>query len=299
MNPDAQKRQFPLDASILQRLDRLTLLTRRTLATGHPGRRRSPRAGSSLEFADFRRYSPGDDFRRIDWRVYARLERLFLRVFAAEENIPVTLLLDCSDSMYYGSPAKIELARTLVAALAYITLSGEDSVIVGALTDRLVTYRKVGNSKHAIWNIAEFLQKLPHSGITDLNKALSDVGQVVTAPGITIILSDLLAPHGYQRGLRLLQQLHQEVALLHILAPEELDPPLQGDWRLRDSEGERAIDVSISAHVLHAYRERLASFCEEIAAFAHTHQATYTLISSDLRLLDVVQTLLRQITLLK
>src|ERR1700737_2486969 len=135
----AQKR-FPLDAGVLQRLDSLALLTRRPMATGRPGRRRSPLAGSSMEFADYRRYTPGDDFRRIDWRAYARLERLFLRVFEAEENITVTILIDCSDSMYYGTPSKADLAIALAAALAYVSLKCEDNVIVGALTDRLVSF---------------------------------------------------------------------------------------------------------------------------------------------------------------
>ena len=99
--------RFPLEASVLQRLDSLALLTRRPMATGRPGRRRSPLAGSSMEFADYRRYAPGDDFRRIDWRAYARLERLFLRVFEAEENLTVTVLIDCSDSMHHGQPTKI------------------------------------------------------------------------------------------------------------------------------------------------------------------------------------------------
>src|SRR5213593_161559 len=99
--------RFPLDASIVQRLDSLVLLTRRPMASGRPGRRRSPLAGSSMEFSDYRRYAPGDDFRRIDWRAYARLERLFLRVFEAEENLTVTVLVDCSDSMSYGNPTKI------------------------------------------------------------------------------------------------------------------------------------------------------------------------------------------------
>src|SRR5918912_212910 len=141
-NETAQTR-FPLDAQILQRLDNLTLLTRKSMATGRPGRRRSPLAGSSMEFADYRRYAPGDDFRRIDWRAYARLERLFLRVFEAEENITVTILLDCSDSMHHGAPTKASLATTLAAALSYVALKCEDNVIVGTLTDRLTSYRRV------------------------------------------------------------------------------------------------------------------------------------------------------------
>src|SRR5215813_7414897 len=155
--------RFPLDASTLQRLDILALLTRRSHPTGRQGRRRSPLAGSSMEFADFRRYAPGDDFRRIDWRAYARLERLFLRVFEAEENITVTLLIDCSDSMQHGTPAKSDLAIMLAAALAYIAHKCEDGVIIGALTDRLESFRRVGSGKDAIWIIGEFLNGVPCS----------------------------------------------------------------------------------------------------------------------------------------
>src|ERR1700727_3073876 len=142
---DTEKARFPLDASVLQRLDNIALLTRHPMATGRPGRRRSPLAGSSLEFSDYRRYAPGDDFRRIDWRAYARLERLFLRVFEAEENITVTVLIDCSDSMSHGTPSKAALASTLAAALSYIALKCEDRVILGTLTDRLATFRRVGS----------------------------------------------------------------------------------------------------------------------------------------------------------
>lgn len=296
---DSGRARFPLDASVLQRLDNLALLTRRPMATGRPGRRRSPLAGSSMEFADYRRYSPGDDFRRIDWRAYARLERLFLRVFEAEENIPVTILIDCSDSMYHGTPAKSELAISLTAALAYVALKSEDSVTVGALTDRLVSCRRAGSGKHAIWTVGEFLERLPRAGATDLNRALYDLGRVINGPGLTIIISDFLAPGGYQTGIRAVRQLRQEVALLQILSPDEIDPQFQGDWQLRDSEGNQKVEVSISASILQAYRDRLSRFTEELASFAHDHGATYTLIASDTSIIDVVQRTLRQIELVK
>ena len=291
--------RFPLDSGVLQRLDSLALLTRRPMATGRPGRRRSPLAGSSMEFADFRRYTPGDDFRRIDWRAYARLERLFLRVFEAEENLTVTVLVDCSDSMSYGLPTKASLAMELAAALAYVALKCEDSVIVGALTDKLTTYRRVGSGKNAVWSVGEFLQRLPRSGTTDLNRALYDLGRIVNRPGLTIVISDFLAPGGYQTGIQALRQLRQEVALLQILAPDELEPDIQGDWRLQDSEGAGNVDVSVSPAVLQAYRARLATFTQELAAFAHSYAITYTLISSDTTVIDVVQRILRQVELVK
>jgi uncharacterized protein (DUF58 family) len=298
--------RFPLDANTLQRLDTLALLTRRPLPTGRPGRRRSPLAGSSMEFADFRRYAPGDDFRRIDWRAYARLERLFLRVFEAEENITVTILIDCSTSMDHGTPTKASLATSLAAALAYIAFKCEDSVIIGALTDRLVSYRRVTGGKNALWQVGEFLQRLPQGRdkspplrATDLNKSLYDVGRAVTSPGLTIIISDFLAPSGYQTGVRAVRQLRQEVALLQILAPDELDPQIQGDWSLRDSEGADKVNVSASPAVLQAYQERLTEFTEQLAACAHGHMGTYALIASDTAILDVVQRLLRQIQLIR
>ena len=291
--------RFPLDASIVQRLDSLALLTRRTMASGRPGRRRSPLAGSSMEFSDYRRYAPGDDFRRIDWRAYARLERLFLRVFEAEENLTITVLIDCSDSMYYGKPAKAPLATALAAAISYVALKCEDRVIVGALTDRLAAYRKAGSGKNAIWTVGEFLNRLPRSGTTDLNRALYDLGRIVSGPGLTIVISDFLAPGGYQTGIRAVRQLRQEVALLQILAPDELEPDLQGDWRLRDSEGGGKVDVSASPSVLSAYRQRLALFTQELASFAHSYAMTYTLIPSDTSIIDVVQRILRQVELVK
>jgi uncharacterized protein (DUF58 family) len=291
--------RFPLDADTLQRLDTLALITRKAMATGRPGRRRSPLAGSSMEFADYRRYTPGDDFRRIDWRAYARLERLFLRVFEAEENLTVTLLVDCSDSMQYGKPSKVSLAISIAAALAYIALKCEDGVIVGALTDRLAVYRRAGRGKHAIWAVGEFLSRLPHSGTTDLNRALYDLNRLVASPGLTIVISDFLAPGGYQTGLRAVRQLRQEVALLQILAPDEIKPDLQGDWHLRDSEGVGSVDISSTPGVLQAYQQRLLTFMQELASFAHAHAMTYAMIPSDTALTDVVQRLLRQVEIVK
>ncbi len=114
MASESSSARFPLDASTLQRLDTLALITRKSMATGRPGRRRSPLAGSSMEFADYRRYTPGDDFRRIDWRAYARLERLFLRVFEAEENLTVTILLDCSNSIVALVAANMLYGRLVI-----------------------------------------------------------------------------------------------------------------------------------------------------------------------------------------
>ncbi len=299
MANESSSMRFPLDANTLQRLDSLALITRKAIATGRPGRRRSPLAGSSMEFSDYRRYTPGDDFRRIDWRAYARLERLFLRVFEAEENLTVTILIDCSDSMQHGKPPKALLATSLAAALAYIALKCEDRVIVGALTDQLAAHRSAGSGSHAIWAVGEFLSHLPGSGTTDLNRALYDLGRILKGPGLTIVISDFLAPAGYQAGLRALRQQRQEVVLLHLLAPDEIEPDIQGDWRLRDSERTGSVEISSTPAVLRAYRQRLLAFMQELASFAHAHAMTYAMIPSDTEVIGVVQRLLRQVGVVK
>lgn len=299
MSRDNSVVRFPLDASTLQRLDTLALITRKSMATGHPGRRRSPLAGTSMEFADYRRYAPGDDFRRIDWRAYARLERIFLRVFEAEENLIVTILLDCSNSMQHGKPPKVSLASSIAAALAYIALRCEDAVIVGALTDRLAAFRRVGNGKNALWTVGDFLGHLPASGQTNLNRALYDLGRIVNNAGLTIIISDFLAPGGYQVGLRSVLQLRQEVALLQILSADEIEPDIQGDWQLRDSEGSGNVEISGTPAILEAYQQRLLNFMQELASFAHAHAMTYAMVPSDTDLIDVVQRLLRQVEIVR
>jgi uncharacterized protein (DUF58 family) len=293
-NPRSRPGSFPLDAQTLQRLDNLVLITRRAMATGRPGRRRSPLAGSSMEFADYRRYAPGDDFRRIDWRAYARLDRLFLRLFEAEENLTVTVLIDCSASMQYGDPSKASLAVVLAAALVYIALKSEESVVIGAFSNRLTAHRRVGTGTNAIWAVGEFLDRLPQARSTDLNRALHDLGRVVHGPGLTIVISDFLSVGGYQAGLRSVRQLRQEVALLQILAPDEIEPRVQGDWHLRDSEGNDGVDISITPPVLEAYQRRLLAYLQELTSFAHAHAMMHTMIPSDTSLIEVVQRVLRQ-----
>src|SRR5258708_36604701 len=129
-----------------------------------------------MEFADYSRYARGDEFRRIEWRAYAGLERLFLRVFEAEENLTITILIDCTDSMQHGKPGKAELASALAAALAYIALKCEDSVIVGPLADKLIAHRRGGSAKHPIWTVAQLRNRLPQAAPTNWNRALHDSG---------------------------------------------------------------------------------------------------------------------------
>jgi uncharacterized protein (DUF58 family) len=278
----------------LRKLEALSLATRQSFPGSGAGPRRAPRLGASVEFSDFRSYAPGDDYRRIDWNAYARLERLFLRLYRAEENLNVLLLLDTSRSMAWGQPPKIRLARQIAGALAYIGLVREDRVGAGALGDDLAAYLAPVGNRARVWQIWEFLESLPCQGSTDLGKALSSLRRRRPRPGLAVVLTDLLTDTDWRGGLRALLALRQEVVLVQVLAPEEMEPGLSGDWRLVDDEDGRPLEVTLTPRAIKMYRDRLHSYVREVAAYCHGHGITFMQFPGDISVEDAVLGLLRQ-----
>jgi uncharacterized protein (DUF58 family) len=282
------------DPAFLRKLEALRLWTRQPLHGVAAGSRRAPGLGASVEFADFRSYTPGDDLRRVDWNAYARLERLFLRLYRAEENLTLTLILDTSASMAWGTPPKDRFAQQTAAALAYLALTGEDRVALARCGSAGLSYLPPVGGRSAISRVWDALAAAPSEGAADLNGALREFGRYRPGPGVAVVLSDLLLPGGYQDGLKTLLHLRQEVVVLQVLAPDELAPELAGDLRLIDAEDGRAVEVSLTPRVLRAYRERLTAYTRAVAAFCAQHGITFLQLRSDLNLEDVVLRLLRR-----
>ncbi|MBI2868223.1 MAG: DUF58 domain-containing protein [Chloroflexi bacterium] len=278
----------------LRKLEALSLATRQSLPGSSAGPRRAPRLGASVEFSDFRSYTPGDDYRRIDWNAYARLERLFLRLYRAEENLNVTLLLDTSRSMAWGQPPKIRLARQIAGALAYIGLARDDRVGAGALGEDLASYLAPVGSRAQVQRVWEFLEALSCQGSTDLGTALASLRRLRPRPGLAVVLTDLLTDSDWRAGLRTLLSLRQEVVLLQILAPDEMEPGLAGDWQLVDDEDGRPLEVTLTPRAVSVYRDRLHSYLREAAAFCHGHGITFLQFSGDVSVEDAVLRLLRR-----
>ena len=288
-----------LSPTFLRRLDALDLLARKLVAGPVGGARRAVANGASLEFSDYRTYSPGDDYRRIDWNVYARLERLFLRLFHAEESLTLSLFLDCSSSMGAGAPTKLQLACQIAAALAYIALGSTDRVAVAFSRQRLDAYLPAVGGRSSVWKVWDFLGRVSPDGATDLNRSLEQFALRTPGRGMVVVLSDLLAPAGYQVGLKRVLATDAQLYVVQILAPEEIDPDAVGDWELVDSEGGAVVSVSMSAAVREEYRRRRASFTDEATAFCHRHGAQFLCVSSDVSIEDVVLRLLRRTRLLE
>jgi len=257
------------DDATLRKLNQLTLVAARIRAGGIQGDRRSTRRGSSVEFADYRNYSPGDDLRRLDWNIYARLERPFIKLFEEEQDLAVTILLDGSGSMSWGQGElnKFDYARRLAAGLGAAALSGGDQLSVALLRDgRVAADAGPMRGPAVLARLFRFLETLTPGGATDLNGSLRQAAIKPRRPGLAILISDLLAPQGYESGLRELLGRSYEVVLLHLLAPDELDPELAGDLQLVDIETGQGQDVSLDGGLRSLYRQRAQAWLGAVQA---------------------------------
>jgi uncharacterized protein (DUF58 family) len=264
-----------LESTFLRKLDRLSILTRRAMAGDIQGERRSPKRGSSVEFADFRPYTAGDDIRQIDWNLYARMERIFLKLFVAEEELSVHLIVDTSASMNWGTPNKLRYAKQVAAAFGYIALSNLDRVSVTAFAAGAGVAQMPGvRGKRGAVPLFGFLQKLPAAQSGDLAKSCRHYIQTARTPGPLLLCSDLL-DHGWKDAISALSSRPFEITLMHILAPQELEPELDGDFRLVDAEGGPAVEISADLDLLRRYRENLASWREEIESFCNGRGISY------------------------
>lgn len=256
------------------------------------GERRSPRRGRSVEFADYRDYTPGDDPRRVDWNVYARLERPYVKLYEDEEDLTVHILLDASPSMQWreeNSPVspKWERAVQLAISMGYIALaSGDRLVIETSSRARYGPKRGVA----ATSGVMAFIERealpaevadgrIPPNRITQATNlnAWWKRYALDARPGLCIIISDFFDPEGYIDGLNSLGSSHLDISVLHTLSPAELDPEFAGDLRLRDIEGGVTQDISLDDAALNQYKHRLAQWTGEIAENCHRRGGKYHL----------------------
>jgi uncharacterized protein (DUF58 family) len=282
------------DEAFLRQLERLLLLMRSPVRGGLKGGRRSVKRGQSVEFADYREYALGDDLRQLDWNVYARLEKLFVKLFIEEEDVTVTLLLDASASMASGRPEKLLFAKRAAAALGYIALASEDRVTVSVIAGRTSRRRGGLRGSGRVFRLLSDLSSVePATGPTDLVAAARHAAAQLTGRGVVVLLSDLLDPAA-DRVIRELAATGSELVIIHVLSPDELDPALEGDLRLVDSETGDRVDVTADLGTLDAYKTRLAAWKQGFADLAARRRASYVDLSSDTNLAELMFAELRR-----
>lgn len=281
------------DSAFLRKLDRLALLTRRAMVGDIQGERRSPRRGASVEFADFRPYTTGDDIRQIDWNLYARMERFFLKLFVAEEELTIHLLVDNSASMDWGDPHKLTYARRLAAAIGYVALATLDRVTVTSFAAGATAQLPGVRGKAGALPLFAFLQRLTAGATGDLAAACRRYARLAHHPGPLILCSDLLDPH-WEDALRALGARPFEITLLHVLAPQELRPQLDGDFRLLDAESGEAVEITADLETLRRYDESLRAWQQQIEMFCHGRSINYVPVDTAQPVEEFILAMLRK-----
>lgn len=283
-----------LDETFLRKLEQLSLLARKIRSGVSRGENISINRGASLEFSDYRLYQPGDDFRYLDWNIYSRLNRLFVKVFTAEENLTVHILLDTSRSMAFGNPTKLWYGGRLAAALGYLAVNNLDRVGVSAFAEGIEhSLQPVRQTSH-VFSIFDYIASLKPSGRTDFNRTLRDYSLQTKRPGLAILITDLLDPGGYMEGLRALLYRRFDIMLIQVMDEDELNPRFKGPFRLIDGETEDETELNVEPDTVADYQQRLAEFFGEIEQFCLSHDIEYLRTSTRIPFEDVVFSYLRR-----
>lgn len=255
------------DEEFLRQLELLQVAARRMLSGRQRAERKTRKVGSGLEFADHRNYSPGDDIRNVDWNVLQRLNQTLVRLYEEDEDLPIRLIVDVSDSMQTRNREKARTAKMLAAALGYVGLANLDRVGVTIVSGKVHETLPAVRGKGRIFRIFEFLRSCPQGGKTDLRAACQRVAARAAQPGVTVVLSDFYDLEGAFEGLNLLRFRKHEPVALQVLDRIEANPAdtgLRGDVTLVDVEGSSRSEVTLSPRVLSAYAEAHERFCEHL-----------------------------------
>ena len=304
-----------LDPTFLKKLELLRIRGRRAFPGSMRGERRSTRRGASVEFADFRKYEAGDDFRHVDWNIYARLERLMLRQFVEEEDVRIDLLIDQSQSMHFGEGmTKFDFARRAAAALSFLAISSLDQVSVAVFDSTVRSGLRASRGRGHLLTILNFLeskgQKVRHplqnqkemetvdiereeegkgknesprqTVPTNLSAVLRSYQKTTMKPGILFVISDFLDETDFRTELRLLAQRKFDVNLIQVLALEETTPESLGDLLLVDAETGSQREITVNERAITAYQKTLALFTSSLEAFCRKNGIGYTFFQSSM-----------------
>jgi uncharacterized protein (DUF58 family) len=281
-----------LSPELLAQLERLELVSRKVFRGRMKGERRSKRKGQSVEFADFRNYVPGDDLRFIDWNTYARLDRLFLKLFLEEEDLHFYTLIDASRSMEFGTPSKLHYARQLAAALGFIGLTRSDRVRIETLGQ--THPGPVLRGRQSLWRMLAHLDSIEGGESGSLAKGVKNFCVRNSGKGILVVISDLMDKQGYETAFRYLVAQQMDVYVIHVLSAEELDPDIKGDLKLVDCEDSDVAEITASGPLLRRYQQTLAAFVGGAREFCNRRGMNYLLANNQTPIEDLISGYLRK-----
>jgi len=290
------------DTDFLRKLERLHLVAKRLSWAALKGEHAVSRKGFSMEFSDYRRYQPGDDLRYVDWNIYRRLDRLLVKVFTAEEEMNIYLLVDTSRSMAVGAvgaegvQTKLDYAKKVAAALGYIGLKNLDRVGGAAFSVALHKPLTLGRGRKQILSMFSFLNQLSCTGETNLRAAIHSFTNLFPHPGFVVIVSDLFDPAGWRRALEELTAKGHQLLVIHIVEERELQPKAWGDVALVDVEGGRERKFFLDDDLVRRFQAELASYFKEIESVCASRRIDYLRTSTQVPFDEFVLQTLRQVS---
>ena len=257
----------------LKKLEYLHVVSKRAFVGQSRADRLAPKRGRGLEFADHRGYTPGDDFRQIDWKAYKRLGRLLLRLFDEEQDLPIYLFIDSSQSM--REPAKFDQARRIAAALCYIGLAHLDRVTMLPFDKTVGQETQPGRGKGRIFRVFEMLEQMETSGATDLRETFVKFAARPRQMGLAVVISDFLDPRGFEPGLKMLASMGHDVFVVHVASQMDRDPGAMGEVRFVDAETGELRDVDVTPVLSKAYGEAWEAHATDLQHFCGRYNLGY------------------------
>jgi uncharacterized protein (DUF58 family) len=280
------------------------------------GERRSLKRGTSVEFADYRDYVPGDDLRQVDWNIYARLEKVFLKLFEEEEELTVHILLDCSRSMDWSGPDldfandrvagvnitedtqprfnKLLYGKRTAAAIAYMALAAMDRISITALGATREARLPLMRGKNQTLRMIRFVEDLAAGTGGNLNNLMRTYASQTRFPGLLFLISDLFVAEGVFDGIRALQGAGHEVNILHVLSPDEINPTVRGDLKLVDSETGQMQEVSVDNKAIELYKQEFENWQRGLIEFCQRRSINYIQVDTAMPFDDLVLHYMRQ-----
>jgi uncharacterized protein (DUF58 family) len=286
-------------SDFLRKLEYLHIVSKRAFPGQFRAERRSRKLGSGLEFADHRAYVPGDDFRHVDWTAYQRLDKLLLRLFEVEQDLPIYLLIDCSRSMAAGTPAKLQYACQVAAALCYIGLAHLDRVTVLAFAGDVVRELPSQRGRGRIFKVFRFLADIEPGPSTNLRTSFTTFISRPRARGVAVVISDFLDPAGFAPGLDVLRFYRHDVFAVHVTTRPEVEPDLRGDLTLVDLETSETREVAVTPAVLASYRAVFLQLCDDLARYCTRFRFGYLQAPAERPIEDAILQVFRQGRFLK
>ncbi|MFM7133758.1 MAG: DUF58 domain-containing protein [Planctomycetota bacterium] len=273
-----------LDSRLMSKLDAIDVVSRKIFSGKLQGERRSRRRGQSVEFADFRPYVHGDDLRFVDWNIFGRLDRLFLKMFLEEEDLSLVIAIDASASMRAGDPDAFDYARRVAMALAYVGLVNQHRVSLVAFSEGRIERASNLRGRRKAAEVAQWLLKLEPEGGSGFEDAMRLVGTSRTGRGVMIVLSDFLLAEGFEKGLSMVVGRGFDLFALQLLSPQTVDPAreggVSGDLLLVDSEMGGETEVTVTPELLRLYKERLDRLCGSLRQYCARRDITHLVVET-------------------